>query len=84
MNHINLNCLETDPSKIEDEDDSPIVGAINPSSTCAPNESNKSVWTKWGHILIPLLIGVLFWLLLGICVVCCRRKQYVSYHCGAP
>ncbi|XP_057341048.1 uncharacterized protein LOC130678059 isoform X2 [Microplitis mediator] len=80
-----LEMSKTDPSRIEDEeDDNPIVGAINPSSTCAPNESNKSVWDKWGYILIPLIIGVPFWLLLGICVVCCRRKQYVSYRCGAP
>ncbi|CAD6209841.1 GSCOCG00010839001-RA-CDS, partial [Cotesia congregata] len=78
---------ETTQSSIDyEESDNPIVqlAPISPTSTCSPNEANKSTWSTWEIILICVIFAVLLWLLVGICVVCCRKNYSNYYRDGTP
>ncbi|XP_074108184.1 uncharacterized protein LOC141533291 isoform X2 [Cotesia typhae] len=77
---------ETTQSSIDyEESDNPIVGApISPTSTCSPNELNKSKWSTWEIILIAVIFSILLWLLLGLCVVCWRKSNSNYYRDGTP
>ncbi|XP_044594170.1 uncharacterized protein LOC123271808 isoform X2 [Cotesia glomerata] len=77
---------ETTQSSIDyEESDNPIVGApISPTSTYSPIEANKSHWSTWEIILIFVIFAVLLWLLVGMCVFCCRKNYSNYYRDGTP